>query len=103
MRSATFQNLTIENVAQIAARHGFDWNDEHDRTRIIEPEARQADEYHGRPCKRLNDGRKHWGAGACGDFYHAANLLDGYLSQHAYEAACDDRAIAQFHRDAYGD
>ncbi len=99
----TFQNISIEQIREIADRYGLDWNDEYDRTRIIEPEARQADEFHGRPCKRLHDGRNHWGAGDCGDSYDAALLLDGYLAQVTHTMEADCASIAKFHRDAYGE
>lgn len=99
---ATFKNMTEGRVAEIAALHGFDWSDENDRKHII-CEAKQADENHGKIARRPNgEIIVSWGTDNHG-VYHADKLFDGYLAQLTYEAECDDRALSQFHRDAYGE
>lgn len=93
---ASFKNITEQQVAEIAARYGFDWNDAWDR-RHIESDVKQADECHGKQAPRA-----YWGTDAQG-VYQADRLFDGYLAQYAYESECFDKEMSQFHRDAYGD
>jgi hypothetical protein len=95
MDMATFKNITEEQVAEIAARYGFDWNDSWDR-RHVEGDAIQADDYHGK-----QSGTVHWATDAYG-VYQADKLFDGYLAQYAYESDCFDKEMSRFHRDAYG-
>ncbi|MCK1668605.1 hypothetical protein [Bradyrhizobium sp. 153] len=93
-----YKHLTPETVARIAAKYDFRPDE-----RTVTGNAKQADEYHGTVCEGFDgDTKRFWGCDSTGR-YDAALLLDGYLSQVAYEAEADAKAHRKFCRDAYGD
>ncbi len=93
------KNLTIEQVAEIADRYGLAVNDP-----TVIANAKQADEIDGTPCISVatNKVTVCWATDSAG-IYRADLLLDGYLSQVAFESNADARAHRRFCRDAYGD
>lgn len=90
--------LDQEQIAEIAARHGFEPTDS-----VVTENAAEANRLHGQPCPSFNgDRRLYWHCDAQGR-YDAENMLDGHLREEARVAGADCDSIGRFHEDAYGD
>lgn len=84
-------------VRRVAMQYGFRVHE-----RVVTENVQQAEELHGQMAPNFDGNlRRFWGCDRDGR-YDAVKLLDGYLSQMAYEADCDGKAARDFEDQAYG-